>query len=190
MAHMIEAAKSGRASCRTCKQPIAKGELRVGEEVPNQFSEGEMTYQWHHLPCAAQKKPAVLKQALETTTVDVPDKDQLLQSAQASGKNEKPSTFPYAEHAPTSRASCLSCQERIEKGDLRVAVENEVNGFMRPGYLHPACAPDHTEQTAGKLFAQVKANSLNLDDKELERLQAEMGVAGDDDDEDFDEDGE
>ena len=54
MAHVIEPAKSGRASCRTCREPIAKGELRLGEEVPNTFSDsGEATHVWHHLACAA-----------------------------------------------------------------------------------------------------------------------------------------
>ena len=35
MANVIEEAKSGRASCRTCKKTIAKGELRLGVEVAN-----------------------------------------------------------------------------------------------------------------------------------------------------------
>ncbi|TFG33306.1 hypothetical protein EU527_08380 [Candidatus Thorarchaeota archaeon] len=44
----IEAAKSGRASCRTCDTLIAKGELRLGE--PSLF-EGHVSYRWHHLNC-------------------------------------------------------------------------------------------------------------------------------------------
>jgi hypothetical protein len=176
MPHVIEEAKSGRASCRTCKQPIAKGELRLGEEVPNAFSQGEMTYNWHHTPCAAKKKPAALKQALETTTLDVPNKDELMQTIETSGKTEKPTSFPYAEHAPTSRSSCISCGEKLEKGDIRVAIETEVDtgAFTRkgPGYLHPACAIEHTEDD--ELFEKVKANSLNLGASELEALQEEM----------------
>lgn len=176
MAHMIEEAKSGRASCRTCKQTIAKGELRLGEEVPNAFAEGEMTYHWHHPACAAKKKPAALKQALETTTLDIPNKEELLQTIESSGKAEKPSSFPYAEQAPTSRSSCISCGDKIEKGDLRVAVETEVNtgSFSRKGagYLHPACSIDHTEDA--DLFDKVKANSLNLSPSEMETLEEEM----------------
>ena len=42
MAHVIEHASSGRAKCRSCDQPIAKGELRFGERQPNAFGEGEM----------------------------------------------------------------------------------------------------------------------------------------------------
>lgn len=176
MPHIIEEAKSGRASCRTCKQAIAKGELRLGEEVPNAFAEGEMTFHWHHPSCAAKKKPAALKQALESTSVDVPNKDELLQTIETSGKTEKPTTFPYAEHAPTSRSSCISCGEKIEKGDLRIAVETEVEtgSFSRKGagYLHPGCSIDHTEDA--DLFDKVKGNSLNLTAAELEALEEEI----------------
>ncbi|TFG28267.1 hypothetical protein EU527_17525 [Candidatus Thorarchaeota archaeon] len=44
----IEAAKSGRASCRTCDGLIAKGELRLGE--PSIY-DGHVSYRWHHLNC-------------------------------------------------------------------------------------------------------------------------------------------
>src|SRR5688500_16765560 len=43
VAHIIEPASSGRAKCRSCDQPIAKGELRFGERQPNAFGDGEMT---------------------------------------------------------------------------------------------------------------------------------------------------
>ena len=178
MPHMIEAAKSGRASCRSCKQTIEKGTLRLGEEVPNAFSPGEMTYQWHHLKCAAEKRPASLKQALETTDIAVEDKEELLKTCEESGKNQKPTNFPYAEHAPTGRASCISCSEKIEKGDLRIAVESEVDtgSFQRrgAGYLHPACAPDHVEEDPVDLFEKIKANTLNLPADEMAALEEEM----------------
>jgi len=171
---MIEAAKSGRASCRTCKEPIPKGDLRLGEEVPNQFSEGGVSYNWHHLQCAAKKKPAALKQALDATDIDIPDKSELLQTIESSAKTEKPGTFPYAEKAPTSRSSCVGCGEKIDKDELRVAVPAEVTtgSFSRPGakYLHPGCAVEHTEQDPEELFEAIKANSLNLSPAELDVL--------------------
>ena len=65
MPHTIEEAKSGRAGCRTCRKPIAKGELRFGEEVENQFADGgETTYRWHHLTCAAGSKTDELRATL------------------------------------------------------------------------------------------------------------------------------
>jgi hypothetical protein len=56
MANVIEEAKSGR----TCKKPIAKGELRFGEEAPNAFGD-QPSLRWHHLACAAAKLPAELE---------------------------------------------------------------------------------------------------------------------------------
>ncbi len=46
----VETAKSSRATCRTCGDKIEKGTLRLGE--PNEF-EGNVSYRWHHLACAA-----------------------------------------------------------------------------------------------------------------------------------------
>ncbi len=47
----IEAAKSGRSSCRTCGNLIGIGELRLGE--PSMY-EGHVSYRWHHLKCKVQ----------------------------------------------------------------------------------------------------------------------------------------
>ncbi len=178
MAHIIEVAKSGRASCRTCKKSIAKGELRLGEEVPNQFAAGEMTYQWHHLPCAAKKKPGPLKAALDSTELDVPDKDELLKTIAEAAKHVKPSTFPYAERAPSGRSSCMQCNNAIAKGELRVAVEREVDtgSFVTKsaGYLHPACALAHTGEEAGPFFDKLKESSSSLEPGDLETLKSEL----------------
>lgn len=178
MGHIIESAKSGRASCRSCKKPIGKGELRLGEEVPNAFSDGDMTFHWFHLECGAQKKGSVLKEALETTDIDIPNKDELLKSASSSAKKEKPSKFPYAEHAPTNRSSCIACSEKIERGNLRVAVETEVDtgGFMRKGagYLHPACACEHTEEDSEELMEKLRANSISLTDSDFGDLEEQL----------------
>jgi poly [ADP-ribose] polymerase len=175
---MIEAAKTGRANCRSCKKPIEKGQLRLGEEVPNAFAPGEMTFNWHHLACAAQKKPGALKQALETTEMEIPDRSELEKTIEVSAKNEKPTTYPYAEKAPTSRSTCLGCSEKIEKGALRIAVENEMDTgmFVRrgAGYLHAGCAVEHTGEEAAALFETIQGNSPNLSEQDLETLEGEM----------------
>ena len=179
MGHVIEAAKTGRASCRTCKKPILKGELRLGEEVANAFAAGETTYQWHHLPCAAKKKPTVLAEALQATELPIPDRDKLDAEIQQSSKKVKPTTFPYAEHAPSSRSSCIQCNEPIEKGTLRVAVERDVDtgSFVTTGagYLHPGCAVTHTGESADALLAKLQEHSPALEGGDLAMLKAELG---------------
>src|SRR5438034_595287 len=128
MANVIEEAKSGRAACRTCKKPIAKGELRFGEEAPNAFGDAP-TMRWHHLSCAAEKLPAEFKAALDAYPGDVADRaglDKAMADALAKGR-AKPGGFPYADKAPTGRARCMQCQQGIEKDSLRVAVEREID---------------------------------------------------------------
>ena len=63
MPHVFGAAPTGRSKCRGCGEPIAKGEVRFGESLPNPYAEGEMTH-WFHPLCAAYKRPEALLEAL------------------------------------------------------------------------------------------------------------------------------
>src|SRR6202012_3050486 len=126
MANVIEEAKSGRASCRTCKKPIAKGELRLGVEQVTQFSDTP-SMQWHHLLCAAAKLPAELKASLDEFHGTVPNRGELDQAmADALKKGQaKPGGFPYIDRAPTGPAKCMQCEEPIAKASFRVAGKRE-----------------------------------------------------------------
>ena len=166
MANVIEEAKSGRASCRTCKKVIAKGELRLGVEAANAFGDTP-SMQWHHLPCAAQKLPAELGEALKAYVGDVPDREALdaaMAEAIKSGK-AKPGGFPYTDKAPTGRAKCMQCEEPIAKESLRVAVERELEvgaGQQRSaGYLHPKCVAAYLEKIGGDLDELTTALETN-----------------------------
>jgi poly [ADP-ribose] polymerase len=185
MANVIEEAKSGRASCRTCKKAIGKGELRLGVETQTQFSDTP-SMQWHHLLCAAGKLPVELKEALDTYEGDVDnraDLDKAMEDAIKKG-NAKPGGFPYTDKAPTGRAKCMECDETIEKGAFRVAVEREVDtgGFMRrtPGYLHPGCVAANLENVGGSLddlLEGVRKNS-RIEQGELDGVISDIEGAG------------
>ena len=82
MAHTVEAAASGRAKCRGCGGRIDKGELRLGERLPNPFAEEKLMTLWFHLDCGAFKRPAVLLEALQSTTEEVADADRLRSEAE------------------------------------------------------------------------------------------------------------
>jgi hypothetical protein len=169
MAETIEVAKTGRARCRACKQPIEKGTLRFGEEQPSAFAEG-MQWMWYHLPCAAKKKPAPLRSALAAYTGEVPDRAALEQAL--SEGDESVTVFPYAERAPTGRSTCLHCRQPIVKGSLRVAIERqlELGGMPQPGagYLHPRCAVDSLDQA--DLMDVLRVNSKGLNEADLDEL--------------------
>jgi poly [ADP-ribose] polymerase len=180
MADTIEIAKSGRAGCRSCNKPIAKGELRFGEETVNQFAEGgETSYRWHHLACAAEKLVDKLRPALAAYEGDVPDRAAIEQKM-ASAEASKPPPYPHADRAPTGRARCLGCREPIVKDALRVAIERDIERGMTvtkgAGYLHPACAAAYVESQGGThdaLTEALRANS-KLSDADTDALFAEV----------------
>lgn len=181
MANVIEEAKSGRASCRTCRKAIAKGELRLGVETQTQFSDTP-SLQWHHLLCAATKLPVELKAALAEYSGDVPNRAELDAAMEAAIKkgNAKPAGFPYVDRAPTGRARCMQCQQPIDKGALRVAVERELevgaNMARGAGYLHPRCAVANLENAGGSvddLVEGLRANS-RIPEDELDGVIADI----------------
>jgi hypothetical protein len=182
MANVIEEAKSGRASCRTCKKAIAKGELRFGEEAPNAFGDTP-SMRWHHLMCAAEKLPAELKAAMDTHSEPIPNRaevDKAIAEAMKGGRG-KPGGFPYADRAPTGRAKCMQCEEPIAKDSIRVAVEREIDtGSMvtrGAGYLHPKCVAENLENVGGdkdELVEALRANS-RLAPGDLDSAIAEIG---------------
>lgn len=186
MANVIEEAKSGRASCRTCKKAIAKGELRFGVETQTQFSDTP-SLQWHHLPCAAAKLPVELKAALAEYPGTIPDRpeiDAAMDAAIQKG-SARPAGFPYVDRAPTGRARCLQCEQPIEKGALRVAVERELEigaSMTRgAGYLHPGCVAanlSNVGRSVDDLIEGLRANS-RLPEGDLDGVIADIEQAGD-----------
>ena len=173
---VIEHAKTGRARCRGCRQGIAKGELRFGEEAPNDFDPegGGTSMRWYHLGCAADQRPALLKEALATYAGELPERAELeerIGKAEASA----PPPYPYAERAATGRSRCGACGEGIEKGAFRVAYEREIEtGMMTrkgPGYLHVRCAPKYLDDP--ELLTKLRAHS-RLPTDELEALASEL----------------
>lgn len=182
MANVIEEAKSGRASCRTCKKPIAKGELRLGVEVTTQFSDTP-SLAWHHLLCAAAKLPAELTAALAEYGGPIANRDDIDRAiAEALQKGHgKPGGFPFADRAPTGRAKCMQCEQPIAKDSLRVAVEREIDTgavvTRGAGYLHPGCAAANMGQTGGSvddLVSGLRANS-RLTAHDLDEVIAQIG---------------
>jgi hypothetical protein len=173
MAETIEVAKTGRARCRVCRENIEKGALRYGEEQPSAFAEG-MQWVWHHLTCAAKKKPVGVRTALAAFEGEVPNRAEV-EALLAEG-DKVATVFPYAERAPTGRSKCQQCHEPIEKGTLRVAVEREIEaGAMAragAGYLHPACAAEYVEDE--DLLATLRRNSRGLAEGDVAELETQV----------------
>ncbi len=182
---VIEEAKSGRASCRTCKKTIGKGELRLGVEVQNQFSDTP-SMAWHHVLCAAGKLPAELKEALAAYPGEVAEPRRARPGDGGRGQEGRRQAggLPVRRsRAPTGRAKCMQCSEAIEKGSFRVAVEREVDtgsfATRSAGYLHPRCVVENLENVGGVIEDELDGLRKNsrIAPEDLDAVVGEIGGA-------------
>jgi hypothetical protein len=141
----FETATSGRAKCRGCGQAIAKGELRLGERLPNPFADGEMTH-WFHPQCAAYKRPEALLEALAAAPPDLAERERLTQAAQRGVTHHRVPRIDGAERSPTSQAKCRHCHEPVERGHWRIRLVFHQDGRFEPaGFVHLACRAAYFE---------------------------------------------
>ena len=170
MPHIFEAASSGRSKCRGCGRALAKGELRFGERLPNQFGEGEMTL-WFHPMCAAYKRPDSMLEALASAT-DVAEREALELAANASKAQNRLPRIDGAERAK-GNATCRHCREAIPRGDWRIRLVFYDEGQFSPsGFIHLKCRKDYFETDA--ILEQLLYFSHALDDPAREELRAAL----------------
>jgi hypothetical protein len=162
--HVIEAASSGRAKCRSCDRPIAKGELRFGERQPNAFGDGEMTL-WFHLPCAAYSRPEPFLEVQAAAPGDA-QLETLAAAARFGIEHRRVPRLHGAERATSGRAHCRSCREIIAKGEWRLPlVFFEEYRFNPGGFIHAQCARDYFETV--ELLDRIRHFSPALGEPEL-----------------------
>jgi len=142
--HVIEPAASGRARCRGCGRPIAKGELRLGERVPNPFADDKDMTLWFHLRCAAYKRPQTTLETLAATGLSVEDAPRLAEEARKGVEHRRLPRVDGAERSPNARAGCRSCREKIAKESWRIRLVFFEDGRFTPsGYVHAGCAAEY-----------------------------------------------
>ncbi len=140
MPHVFENAPSGRAKCRGCAKPIAKGELRFGERVPNPYAEGETTL-WFHPLCAAYKRPEAMLETLGQEGINVPEAQVLERAARGASAQRRLPRIDGAERSPSGQAKCRHCHEPIQKGEWRIRLVFYEEGRFSPGgFIHLACS--------------------------------------------------
>lgn len=174
MAHSIEPAASGRAKCRGCGKPIARGELRLGARLPNPFVEGELTL-WFHLTCGAYKRPQPYLDAARETKDAIPNAAWLEAQAKLGLEHERLPRLDGCDRAPTGRAACRDCRQSIEKGALRIALiyyDEEEGRFSPGGFLHPKCAKAYFGTT--DVIDRVRHFSPELEPADLDELRAAL----------------
>lgn len=88
MAHRIELARSSRSSCQSCWQGIAKDEPRLAEEFVSSRTR-TVACRFHHLECAADLRPLVLRSALGSCDLSLPQRGDLERRIAAALERER-----------------------------------------------------------------------------------------------------
>lgn len=184
--YKAEYAKSGRASCKKCKENIAKNSLRMAIMVQSPMFDGKVPH-WHHFSCFWQRAAA-------QSTADIAgfsdlrwdDQEKVKKAIESGGategkaepkggaKGEKTLNDFAVEYAKSNRSTCKGCEQKIEKDQIRVSKktvdpEKPQLGLIDRWY-HTACFVSRREELVFKSdysAAQLKGfNVLRSEDKE------------------------
>uniref|UniRef100_A0A4W6D949 Poly [ADP-ribose] polymerase n=1 Tax=Lates calcarifer TaxID=8187 RepID=A0A4W6D949_LATCA len=184
--YRAEYAKSGRASCKKCKENIAKDSLRMAIMVQSPMFDGKVPH-WHHFSCfwqrAAAQSTADIAGYSDLRWEDQEKVKKAIESGGAAGgkgdqksgaKGEKTLNDFAVEYAKSNRSTCKGCDQKIEKDQIRVSKktvdpEKPQLGLIDRWY-HTACFVSRREELAFKpeyTAAQLKGfNALRAEDKE------------------------
>ncbi|KAG2641532.1 poly [ADP-ribose] polymerase 1-like isoform X2 [Panicum virgatum] len=139
-----EYAKSGRASCKSCRSPIAKDQLRLGKMVQATQFDGFMPM-WNHAKCIFGKKNQI-KSADDVEGIDALrwDDQEKIRNYVGSASAATSSTAAVPDKctidvAASARTSCRRCSEKITKGTVRVSAKLEGQPSKGLPWYHVNC---------------------------------------------------
>ncbi|XP_024168166.1 poly [ADP-ribose] polymerase 1 isoform X2 [Rosa chinensis] len=153
----VEYAKSARSSCKTCRNPIEKENLRFGKMVQAKQFDGFMPM-WNHASCIMKKA----KQIKSTDDVEGLEllrwEDQkkirdYVQSGGSGGPSDTTTTSKASatesgiEVSQTSRATCRLCSQKILKGEVRISTKPEGQGARGLAWHHAKCFMESSPST-------------------------------------------
>ncbi|XP_077408692.1 poly [ADP-ribose] polymerase 1 isoform X2 [Vanacampus margaritifer] len=196
--YKAEYAKSGRASCKKCKENIAKDSLRMAIMVQSPMFDGKVPH-WHHFSCfwlrAAAQSPSDIDGFSALRWEDQDKVKKAIESGGAAGGGkggkkggaggEKTLNGFAVEYAKSNRSTCKGCEMKIEKDQIRLSKktvdpEKPQLGLIDRWY-HTACFVGRREELDFKAefsAGQLKGfNTLRAEDKEQlnERLPTLQG---------------
>ncbi|XP_037804095.1 poly [ADP-ribose] polymerase-like [Penaeus monodon] len=138
--YRVEYAKSGRASCKTCKGNIAKDTLRLAVMVQSPMFDGKVP-NWYHQKCFfIKQRPKTVADIANFDAVRWEDQEKIKTAianagsgggapSDAGGKGGKKGKGKAkggandftAEYAKSGRAVCRGCDEKILKDQVRIS---------------------------------------------------------------------
>ncbi|RXN23260.1 poly [ADP-ribose] polymerase 1 [Labeo rohita] len=190
--YKAEYAKSGRASCKKCKENIAKDTLRMAIMVQSPMFDGKVPH-WHHFSCfwlrAAVQSPSDISGFTDLRWDDQEKVKKAIESGGATGgkggqkgaaKGEKSLNDFAVEYAKSNRSTCKGCDQKIEKDHIRVSKktvdpEKPQLGLIDRWY-HTGCFVSRREELLFKpeySAAQLKGFAA-LRDEDKEELKKRL----------------
>ncbi|KAK9945142.1 hypothetical protein M0R45_010672 [Rubus argutus] len=156
----VEYAKSSRSSCKTCKNPIEKENLRFGKMVQAKQFDGFMPM-WNHASCIMKKAKQIKStgdiEGLELLRWEDQKKIRDYVQSDASGGPGEPSDITTTSKASTtecgievsqtSRATCRLCSQKILKGQVRISTKPEGQGARGLAWHHANCFMESSPST-------------------------------------------
>lgn len=139
MPFKVEYAKSGRASCRGCKQNIAKDVLRLAAMVQSPMFDGKVPHWYHQMCFFGKQRPKTVADIAHFDEIRWEDQQKIKEkvesgggggaAAPSSGKKGKKGKGGDAgafkdytmEYAKSGRAMCRGCENKILKGEVRIS---------------------------------------------------------------------
>jgi len=123
--YKVEYAKSGRASCKKCKENIAKDSLRLAIMVRAWAFDGFQPH-WYHFACFFLKaQPSSLDQIDGVYSLRPDDQSKLKKKLRnvtgADGKGGAVLSNFVIQYAKSGKAKCRLCEEKIEKDEVRIS---------------------------------------------------------------------
>lgn len=184
--YKAEYAKSGRASCKKCKDNIAKDSLRMAIMVQSPMFDGKVPH-WHHFSCFWQRAAVQTSGDIAGfTDLRWDDQEKVKKAIEsggatggkgdkkgASGEGKTLNDFAV-EYAKSNRSTCKGCEQKIEKDQIRVSKktvdpEKPQLGLIDRWY-HTGCFVERRQELAFKeeySGAQLKGfAALRAEDKE------------------------
>ncbi|XP_018423552.1 PREDICTED: poly [ADP-ribose] polymerase 1 [Nanorana parkeri] len=182
--YRAEYAKSGRASCKKCGDNIAKESLRLAIMVQSPMFDGKVPH-WHHYSCFWKRARVISHGDIDGfTELRWEDQEKIKKAIETGGasaggdakggKADMTLNDFAAEYAKSNRSTCKGCEQKIEKGQIRLSkksldVERPQLGMIDRWY-HPDCFVSRREELGFLSMysaSQMKGFSiLKAEDKE------------------------
>ncbi|KAF9608108.1 hypothetical protein IFM89_006035 [Coptis chinensis] len=175
-----EYAKSSRASCRTCKNPITKELLRFGKMVQSSQFDGLMPM-WNHAACILRKANQI-KSLDDVEGIDSlrwEDQEKIRKYIEGGVSTSSITTVADnvggIEVSQTSRATCRRCTQKIMKGEARISTKPEGQGARGVAWHHASCFMESSPSTQVEKLSGWE--SLSVSDKEAVSSLARKGCS-------------